>query len=76
LFNNPNLIGSCIINILYTEKKKKKKKNNSGAKGLMLSVLNKEAARQQRVSVHPSVARHISAPFCAISRAHNAMALR
>jgi hypothetical protein len=33
LFHNPNLFGSCIIHILYTECAKIKK-NNSGAKRL------------------------------------------
>ena len=38
LFHNPNLFGSCIIHILYTEYAKIKKKNNSGAKGSITKI--------------------------------------
>jgi len=39
LFHNANFFGSCIIHILYTECAEIKK-NNSGAKGLMLYIVN------------------------------------
>jgi len=54
LFHNVNLLGSCVIHILYTECAEiKKKNNNSGAKGLTPSCLSVRLSVRMQQLVSP-----------------------